>query len=177
MNSYFRRTALVCGLLGTCYLRRFVRHRHSVHRILGTPKILFRVPADDGADDVETLWAKPVGDDQYEVANSPFYAYGVSWKDTVFAPFDPAEEMPCVQRVVTKSGHRTVRVIFEERDRKRGRADRVLQGLVRLGCTHEGADPCFFSVDVPPGVDLDKVGELLDEHELDWEFGDPSEEA
>jgi len=143
----------------------------------GFEQVLFRVPADDGLDDVETLWAKPVGDDLYELANSPFYAYGVSWKDTVLAPFDPDEEMPCVERVVAKSGHRTLRVIFEERDRKRGRSDRVLQGLKKLGCSYEGADPSFFSVDVPPGADFDKACELLVEHDLDWECGDPSEEA
>lgn len=143
----------------------------------GFTKILFRVPADDGTDDVETLWAKPMGDDLYELANLPFFAYGVSWQDTVFAPVDPAEDMPCVERVVSKSGHRTVRLIFEERDRKRGRTDRVLQALVRLGCSHEGADPCFFSVDVPAGVDLEKVCELLVEHDLEWECADPSDES
>ncbi len=140
----------------------------------GFAKILFRVPADDGTDDVETLWAKPLGDDLYELANSPFYAYGVSWKDTVFAPFDPAEELPCVERVDAKSGHRTVRVIFEERARKKGRADRVLQALVKLGCTYEGADPSFFSVDLPPGVDLDTVCELLVENDTEWEYADPT---
>lgn len=31
--------------------------------------------------DVETLWAKPVDVDQYQLDNSPFYAYGVSWQD------------------------------------------------------------------------------------------------
>lgn len=137
-------------------------------------KILFCVPADDGTDDIETLWAKPVGDDHYELANSPFYAYGVSWQDTVLAPFDAAEEMPLFERVVIKSGHRTVRVIFDERARKRGRSDRVLQALVRLGCTYEGADPSFFSVDVPPGVELEKVCELLIENDVDWEYADPT---
>ena len=54
-------------------------------------KVLFRVPADDGSAQVETLWATSLGNDQYRLENSPFYAYSVSWKDVVFAPFDPAK--------------------------------------------------------------------------------------
>jgi hypothetical protein len=49
-----------------------------------TAKVLFRVPDEEGGATVETLWATPVGDDQYKLDNSPFYAYGASWEDTVF---------------------------------------------------------------------------------------------
>ena|SRR5438876_5416359 len=63
--------------------------------------------------DVETLWAKPVGDDLYELDNTPWYAYGVSWKDVIEArPAEP-DAFPEFIRVVRKSGYRTIRLILE----------------------------------------------------------------
>jgi hypothetical protein len=76
-------------------------------------KVLFRVPDEDGSAHVETLWATSVGNDTYKLDNSPFYAYGVSWEDVVFAPFTAEEGFPTFERVVTKSGNRTVRVILK----------------------------------------------------------------
>src|SRR5690606_41725338 len=77
-----------------------------------TAKVLFRVPDDEGGATVETLWAVPLGGDRYTLDNSPFYAYGVSWQETEFAPVDPQEGLPTFQSVVSKSGNHTVRVIF-----------------------------------------------------------------
>ncbi len=54
-------------------------------------KVLFRVPNEDGTAEVETLWATSLGDDKYQIDNSPFWAYGVSWEDVVFAPFSEVE--------------------------------------------------------------------------------------
>lgn len=75
--------------------------------------VLFRVAYVDGSAEVETLWSTALGNDQYKLDNTPFYAYSVSWEDTVFAPFDPDEGMPTYQRVVEKSGNRTIRVRFD----------------------------------------------------------------
>jgi hypothetical protein len=66
-------------------------------------KVLFRVPNEDGTADVETLWATSLGNDQYKLDNSPFYAYSVSWEDIVYAPFDPAEGYPAFQSVKIES--------------------------------------------------------------------------
>jgi uncharacterized protein DUF4265 len=65
-------------------------------------KVLFRVPDDDGSAHVETLWAASAGDDTYKLDNSPFFAYGVSWEDVVFAPFKAEEGFPTFERVVSK---------------------------------------------------------------------------
>jgi len=37
----------------------------------------------------ELVWAKPVGDGKFEILNSPFHAYGVSFEDIVSATPDP----------------------------------------------------------------------------------------
>ena len=63
-------------------------------------------------ENVETLWGERVGTNSYRVDNSPFWAYGVSWKDVIEAHPDP-DGMLRMTRVVEKSGHRTVRIMFE----------------------------------------------------------------
>jgi len=137
-------------------------------------KILFRVPGDDGSAEVETLWATALGNDEYKLDNSPFYAYSVSWEDIVYAPFDATEDFPTFVRVVRKSGHRTIRVIFNPPVQDGNQSDLVLQGLVSLGCTYEGATRGYMSIDLPPGVQLEKVREYLIEQNAQWEHADPT---
>jgi hypothetical protein len=93
------------------------------------------VPEDDGSAQVETLWATALGNDEYKLDNSPFYAYSISWKDTVCAPVDESEGLPTFIRVVKKSGHRTIRVIFDPPVQEGNESDIVLPGLVSLDCT------------------------------------------
>ena len=80
-------------------------------RSLPDSKVLFRVPEDDGSAEVETLWATSLGNDEYKLDNSSFYAYSLSWGDIVYAPFNVDEGFPTFLRVVKKSGHRTIRIV------------------------------------------------------------------
>jgi hypothetical protein len=137
-------------------------------------KVLFRVTDEEGGTDVETLWATHLGADDYKLDNSPFYAFGVSWEDVVSAPFNPDEGFPTFDRVVSKSGNRTVRVMFETPVQPGNESERVLQGLVALGCSYEGARRTFFSVNVPPHVQLNVVRAYLIEQRVTWEHADPS---
>ena len=137
-------------------------------------KVLFRVLDDDGTANVETLWATRLGGDDYKLDNSPFYAYGVSWEDVVSAPFNADEGFPTFTRVVSKSGNRTVRVIFKTAVETSDDSDHVLQGLVTLGCSYEGANRKYFSVNVPPGVELETVRAYLIEQKATWEHADPT---
>ena len=142
-----------------------------------TAKVLFRVPDDDGGATVETLWATPVGGDQYKLDKSPFYAYGVSWEDVVLAPFDTQEGMPTFQSVISKSGNRTVRVIFDPPVSAGNSSDQVLQGLVVLGCSYEGANSKCISVNIPSEVALQAIRSYLVEHQTQWEHADPTYES
>ena len=142
-----------------------------------TAKVLFRVPDDEGGATVETLWGMPLGDDQYKLDNSPFYAYGVSWQDVVLAPIDAQAGLPTFQSVLTKSGNRTVRVIFEPPVSPGNSSDQVLQGLVALGCSYEGANPGYMSVNIPPGVELQEVRSYLVQNDAQWEHADPTYES
>jgi len=142
-----------------------------------TAKVLFRVPDGEGGADVETLWAVPLGEDRYQLANSPFYAYDVSWEDIVLAPFSDTEGMPTFESVAVKSGNRTVRIIFDPPVASGNASDAVVQGLVLLGCSYEGANACYLSVNIPATVDLQAVCAYLIRHEVQWEHADPSYNA
>jgi len=142
-----------------------------------TAKVLFRVPDVDGGATVETLWAVPLGNDFYKLDNSPFYAYGVSWQDTVYAPVSPEEQMATFQSVVERAGNRTVRIIFDPPVSPGNSSDQVLQGLVSLGCSYEGATPKYISVNIPPTVDLQHVRSHLISHDAQWEHADPTFES
>ncbi len=62
---------------------------------------------DDG--EVETLWAFDLGQDQYKLDNTPWYAYGVSTGDVIEAERQEPDGFPLFKRVVATSGYRTVR--------------------------------------------------------------------
>jgi hypothetical protein len=137
-------------------------------------KVLFRIPNEDGSAEVETLWATHLGADNYKLDNSPFYAYGVSWEDVVSAPFNSEEGRPTFERVVSKSGNKTVRVMFETPVETGNESDRLLRGLVALGCSYEGANRRYVSVNIPAGVELSVVRAYLIEQKATWEHADPT---
>ena len=137
-------------------------------------KVLFRVPNEDGTAEVETLWATSLGGDRYRLDNSPFYAYSVSWEDVVLAPWSEEEGFPTFERVLEKSGNRTVRVIFKPPVEAGNESDRILQGLVDLGCSYEGASPAYIAINIPLGVELEAVTAWLVDNGTNWESADPS---
>jgi hypothetical protein len=158
---------------------RHTAHDLEVIHLNGSPtaKVLFRVPDGDGGTNVETLWAVPLGEDRYQLANSPFYAYDVSWEDIVLAPFNNQEGMPTFESVVRQSGNRTVRIIFDLPVSSGSASDAVIQGLVALGCSYEGANARYISVNIPAAVDLQAVCAHLIHHGVQWEYADPSFDA
>ncbi len=122
---------------------------------------------------VETPWAKKLRDNLYELDNSLFYAYNVSWKDVIEALPGP-DGMLEFKKVVEKSGHKTVRVIFDPPINQNEQSKSILDGMVEMGCSYEGANPTYIAVDIPPEVDLLKVREYLIKVNVQWEHADPS---
>ncbi|HEV3037060.1 MAG TPA: DUF4265 domain-containing protein [Candidatus Angelobacter sp.] len=137
----------------------------------GMVKVRLRGP---DVEDVETLWATPVDMNLYQLDNSPFFAYGVSWQDVIEA--HPAEDQFLEYvRCVTKSGNRTLRVIVQDYRSDDQAAQEVLQGLKSLGCSYEGMQPKMISINVPPKVNLDEVADFLTRQSgLQWEYADPT---
>jgi hypothetical protein len=136
-------------------------------------KVLIRTVKDD-EENTETLWATSLGNDLYRLDNSPFFAYDVSWEDIVLAPPEAEHQYPTFQRVVEKSGNRTIRVIFEEALTEGSVAGRINQALNGLGVTYEGANCRYLCYNIPPNVNLDQVTSILNGQPLEWEYADPS---
>lgn len=109
-----------------------------------------------GATGGESLWALPLGDDLYEIRNTPFHAYGLNWGDVVKAYSDDPELKPEVREVVGKSGNRTLRVIFEE-ELNQERQDEILSSLQYLDLSWERANDRFVAIDVHPSSDYQAV--------------------
>lgn len=126
--------------------------------------------------EIETLWARPLGDDLFELHNTPLYAYGVSWHDVVEARAQAPEGFPVVVGVAKKSGFRTIRVILKPPANVSDASQALLDGLRRLGCSYEGANHRFIAVDVPPAVDLMTVRAFLIASGQTWEHADPTYE-
>jgi Domain of unknown function (DUF4265) len=124
----------------------------------------------------ETVWAIETGPGRYRLDNGPFFAYGVSWKDVVEARLGDDGVLEYV-RVVSKSGNRTLRVIFNDYRAGDDRAKNVLRGLQQLGCSYEGMQPRLVSINVPPEANLSSVTMFLTGLPgLQWEYGDPTYE-
>jgi len=123
--------------------------------------------------EVETLWAFPLGDDLYELDNTPWYAYGVSWHDVIEARATEPDGLPEFVRVVRKSGYRTLRLILDPPADKNADSQAVLDRLTQFGCSYEGANPGYISIDIPPPVDLGQVTQFLTTSEQRWEHADP----
>jgi hypothetical protein len=112
--------------------------------------------------DGESLWALELGEDLYEIRNSPFHAYAINWGDIVRAPADNEDRIPEVREVVKPSGHGTFRILFNSELDQEGQ-DSILSALQSLDLSWERCDETFVALDVQPGADLAAVhSKLLD---------------
>ena len=139
-------------------------------------KVLFRVDDGEGGADVETLWAYDLGSDEYKLDNMPYYAYGISCDDIVLAPFDEDEQFPTFQRVVSKSGNRTIRIIFDTPFQSGNESEALASRLAAIGCDFEGANKKYLVINIPPSVELNEVAEKLIAAGVSWEYADPTYE-
>lgn len=124
--------------------------------------------------DSETLWVSPISDDIYQLENSPFFAYGVSWKDLIKAKLGKDQFLEYVG-CVKKSGNRTLRIIFQDFQSSEQPAQAILKQLTELGCSYEGMQPRLISINVPPEVELQRITDFLkDQSGTQWEYADPT---
>lgn len=123
---------------------------------------------------VETPWATDLGDGLYRLENCPFYAYNLAFGDIVKASFSEAEEGLFFEKVVEKSGHQLVRIIFESSVEDDGPEKEHLNRLLSMGCSYEGANSTYICLDIHPGTSLEQIRAYLMAHDLEWEHASPS---
>jgi Domain of unknown function (DUF4265) len=73
-------------------------------------KIRVDIPQGDPVK-IERVWALPLGNERYELRNTPFYAFDLNWGDVVQAKQLP-DDVPRVANVIGRSGHKTLRITF-----------------------------------------------------------------
>lgn len=137
------------------------------------PRIIVAFSASDGGEAiVERMHAIPRSDGCYVLDNSPFYTFGISYRDVFLA--SQKDGGLVFSGIKSRGGHSTYRVRLPV-----GRDHEFFLGhwseLEKLGCTYEGssANPeRLYSIDIPPGVDVFEVYRLLEEGELQgtWVF-------
>lgn len=99
-------------------------------------KILFRLPPEAWhGSGTETLWAEEAGPGRYRLRNSPFYAFGVSVNDIVFAEYGP--DGLEFKGVSLKGGHSTYRTIVGK-DVPAMKVSQAWAPLQQLGCSYPG---------------------------------------
>jgi hypothetical protein len=104
----------------------------------------------------ESMWAKPLGGDLYELRNVPFFAYHLNWLDVVRAVEPDPDSKPEIEEVVRRSGHRTIWVTFSDA-LPPVECSTLLKQLNQWEASFEGATPTYFAVDVEPHGDWDQV--------------------
>ncbi|MBA3339933.1 MAG: DUF4265 domain-containing protein [Geodermatophilaceae bacterium] len=117
----------------------------------------------------ESMWAGTVSENTYRLRNSPFYAHGLSFGDTVSARSNEGGLM--LTEVTARGGHSTYRVFLRDGITQRD-FEKAWQPLEGLGCTYEGATKRLLSIDVPPEADIHEVYRLLQQGEAEgvWAF-------
>ena len=112
----------------------------------------------------ESFWAKPLGDNEYEIRNSPFGAYGLNFNDVVIATAEDADKKSEIRSLVRRSGHSTLRFYFPKDISEDVQTD-FLGKLNSLGASYEGMKEWHFAVDIPPEVNYNPIIALLEESE------------
>jgi len=110
--------------------------------------------------DSESFWADALGDDLYRLDNIPFYAYDLHYQDVVRAVPRLPGQLPTIAEVVRPSGHKTLRVMFDD---ELGDEDvqRLLDGLTARHVAYERARGHFYALNVPPEADYRAICDLL----------------
>lgn len=118
----------------------------------------------------ETVWARRTRDDEYELANSPFFA-DYSWLDIVRCQ-ERADGQLEAKELVCSGGHTTIRVLFHPLVEQTV-IDAVLTEIVDLGASYEGIEGFYYAVDLPSDVDGSRVRDLLllRDNDVLWEEG------
>jgi hypothetical protein len=134
--------------------------------------VVFRIANGDRTLETESLWAQDLGQDRYRIANCPFFVDGVSLHDIILAP--RSRGIPTFERVLSKSGNRTIRILLEKRVAPGNSSERIVKELASLGCGYESADRTFIAVNIPARLPLSILYCYLDEQGVTWQPADPT---
>ena len=118
----------------------------------------------------ETLWARPIGDGVFILDNIPFFAYGLSLADRIYARRTDDFDLE-YSGIAEHGGHSTYRVYLGE-SQAQLRAEEYWRQLEALGCGREIGTDRLWAFDLSPEVDIFKVHDVLESGEAEgvWMF-------
>lgn len=114
----------------------------------------------------ESMWAKPLENNLYEIHNTPFYAYGINYLDVVKVDSSDDTNKPIVLEVVKPSGYKTLRVFFKK-DFDKNSQLKIFEELEKFGVGCERLSDRYVALDIEPSGNYDAVIEKLSELEQD----------
>jgi len=116
--------------------------------------------ADENGIEGESFWAEPLGADRYRLRNSAWYVYDLHFLDIVRAvPREPGH-LPTIVSVVERSGHQTLRVLFDAATPEY-EVRQTLLWLNDAAVSHEQAQGRFYALDARPEADFSAVCDEL----------------
>lgn len=130
-------------------------------------KVFYIVP--EGEEDEgrgESLWAYSLGDQLYELQNIPVYAEHLNIGDVVQCR-ESNDTLPVIQKLIRKSGNRTLRVIFREEITAEEAVDLVIIPLTEKGISYEKAVQRHYMFHVPANSDYEWAVNLLRQKDLE----------
>ena len=113
----------------------------------------------------EGLWAKPLGDNLYEIRNTPWHTFEVNWGDVVRAIPEKENQKPKFIEVVRQSGHRTLHIYFFKETTKDEKSS-ILDELHTWKASFENSDSSLYAIDFEPDGDFDAACDYLNKFEL-----------
>lgn len=120
----------------------------------------------------ESVWATNLGSGVYQLENSPFFAKGVSFRDTVMTS-QVAGQIQVIGPGL-KSGHSTYRILVWPDKHNPVLFAEFWEPLERLGCSYEHGDFGYqlYAVDVPETADIKIAYACLEsgEQKSAWDF-------
>tara|TARA_X000001388_G_C2176201_1_gene101750 strand:- start:105 stop:566 length:462 start_codon:yes stop_codon:yes gene_type:complete len=121
---------------------------------------------------IESVWATNLGSGVYQLENSPFFAKGISFKDTVMTS-QVAGRIQVIG-LGSESGHSTYRILVSQDKHDPLLFAKFWEPLERLGCSYEHGDFGYqlYAVDVPETADIEIAYACLERGEQNgaWDF-------
>jgi Domain of unknown function (DUF4265) len=111
----------------------------------------------------EQLSTSQVSPDRFEVCCIPFFTYGIALGDVVSAR-KGQETSWLMESVVSRSGHRTVRLAIESAARAQELHEQLHTLVAETGLAHEWHGSGYVAIDIPPDKRPEEVLRLFAEH-------------
>ena len=135
----------------------------------GLVKIHIAVSDDTFEAGGESAWAKPLGNDLYEIRNTLWHSCDINWGDVVRAVAERDSLKPEFIEVVRRGGHRTAHLFFFKKCPAEAKSA-ILEGLKQWKASYENANGQLYAVDVDPNGNFDGLCGFLDKYEREGEF-------